>query len=106
MHCKIRCGAGRIVVIVTLAAMVLVPSARPDDGPKKVESTCVNHERDGTDESPVRCQDNGNNGTAQVSNEKQKRKERNFFARGSTWETRCKRRNRTGSLLWRPHQDA
>ena len=79
MHRKIRCGAGRIVVIVTLAAMALVPSARPDDGPKKLESTCVNHERGGTDESPVRCQDSGNNGTAQLSNEKQKRKQRSFL---------------------------
>jgi hypothetical protein len=79
VHCKIQCGASRIAVIVALAVMGLVPSARPDDGPKKGESTCVNHGKGGTDESPGGCQDSGNNGTAQVSIEKEKRKGRNLF---------------------------
>lgn len=79
MHSKIQCGASRIVVIVALAVMVLVPSARPDDGPKKGESTCVNQGKGGTDERPGGCQESRNDGAAQVSTEKERRKERNLF---------------------------
>ncbi len=79
MHSKIQYGASRFVITAVLAVMVFVPSARPDDDPKKEESTCVTQEKGGTDESSGRCQDSGNNGAAQVSNEKEKRKERNLF---------------------------
>jgi hypothetical protein len=79
VHWKIQCGATRSVVTVAFAVMVLVPSARPDDGPKKGESTCVDHGKGGTDVSPSGCQDSRNNGAAQVSIEKEKGKERNLF---------------------------
>jgi len=79
VHCKIQCEASRIVVAVILGVMVLVPSARPDDGPKRAESTCVNRQKGATDEGPGGCQDSGNNRIAQVSNEKEKRRERNLF---------------------------
>jgi hypothetical protein len=58
---------------------VLVPSAKPEDGPKKGESTCVDRGESGPDESPVACQDAQNNGPIQVSIEKEKGGKRNFF---------------------------
>jgi hypothetical protein len=79
VHWKIQCWATRSVVTVAFAVMVLVPSARPDDGPKKAESTCVDHGKGGTDESPGGCQDSRNNGAAQVSIEKERGKKRNLF---------------------------
>jgi hypothetical protein len=49
------------VVTVTFALIaVFVPSARPDDGPKKGESTCADQGKGGTDKSPGVCQDNQN----------------------------------------------
>jgi hypothetical protein len=65
--------------MVALAMTLYVPSARPDDDPQKGESACVNHGKGGTDESPGECQDSGNTGSAQVSIEKEKRKERSLF---------------------------
>jgi len=68
--------------VVTAAFAVLamlVPSARPDDGPRNGESTCEDRGKNGTDESPVACQDSQNNGAAQVSIEKEKGKKLNFF---------------------------
>jgi hypothetical protein len=79
VHWKIQCGPTKGLLAVAFAAMMLVPSARPDDGPKKGESTCVDHGKGGTDESSVGCQDSQNNGAAQVSIEKQKGKKRNLF---------------------------
>ena len=80
MHWRIQCGTTRGVVTVAFAVIaVLVPSARPEDGPKKVESKCVDRGKSGTDESPVTCQDGQNNGPAQVSIEIEKGKKRNFF---------------------------
>jgi hypothetical protein len=65
---------------MALAVMaVLVPSARPEDGPKEGESTCLDRGKSGPDESPVVCQDGQNNGPAQASIEKEKGKKRNFF---------------------------
>jgi hypothetical protein len=58
---------------------VVVPNARPEDGPKKGESTCVDRTKSGPDESPVACQDGQNNGSAQVPIEKEEGKKRNFF---------------------------
>ena len=79
MHSRIQCGATRSLVTVAFAVMaVLVPAARPDDGRKKGESICVDHVKGGTGESPGACQDRQNNGTAQVSIEKEKGKERNL----------------------------
>ena len=80
MHWRIQCGTTRGVVTVAFAVMaVLVPSARPEDGPQKSESTCVDRGKSGTDESPVACHDGQNNGPAQVSIEDEKGKKRNFF---------------------------
>ena len=80
MHWRIQFGTTRGVVTVAFAVMaVLVPSARPEDGPKKGESTCVDRGKSGTDESPVACHDGQNDGPAQVSIEEEKGKERNFF---------------------------
>jgi hypothetical protein len=78
VHWGIQCGATRGVVTVVFAMIaVLVPSARPEDGPKKVESTCVDRGKNGADESPVTCQDDQDNGPTQVSIEKEKK--RNVF---------------------------
>lgn len=77
MHWKIQYGASRIAATVALAMTMVVPSARPDDGPKKGESTCVNQGKSGTDERPGGCQDSRNDGAAQVSIEKEKK--RNLF---------------------------
>jgi hypothetical protein len=82
VHCKIQCGVTRSVVIVAVAVMVLVPSARSDDGRKKCESAPIDHGKGGTDESPAGCQDSQdsqNSGSAQVSIEKEKGKRRNLF---------------------------
>jgi len=76
MHWKIQCGATRSAITLAFAVMVLLPSARPDDAPKKGQSTCVDHEKGGRDGSPVGCQDSQNNGAAQVPIEKEKGKER------------------------------
>jgi hypothetical protein len=67
VYWRIQCGTTRGLVTVAFAVMaVLVPSARPDDGPKKGECT-------------VSCQGDQNNGPAQVSIEKDKGKKRNLF---------------------------
>jgi hypothetical protein len=80
VHWKIPCGATRSVVTAAFVVIaVLIPSARSDDGPKKGESTCVDHGKAGTHESPGECQDSQNNGAAQVSIEKEKREKRNLF---------------------------
>src|ERR1700751_4211377 len=80
VHWRIQCGTARGVVAVALAVMaVLVPSARPADGPSKGQSTSVNRGKSGMDESPVACQDGQNSRPAQVSIETGKRKKRNFF---------------------------
>ena len=79
MHWKIRCGATRSVVTVAFAAMMLVPSAKSDDGPTKVESTCALHPKRGTDESPRGCQDSRNNGAAHPPIEKDKGRKPNLF---------------------------
>jgi hypothetical protein len=76
---KIQGGAIRSLVTVAFAVLVLIPRARPDDGPKKGESTCVDHGKGGTDKSPVGCQGSQNNGPAQVCIAKEKGKERNLF---------------------------
>ena len=80
MYYKMECVPSRIVVIAALAVIVFVPSARPDDDPRKGESTRVNHRKSETHESPGGCHDGGNDGAtaAQVSNENEK-KERNLF---------------------------
>jgi hypothetical protein len=83
VHWSTQCGATRSVVTVALAlTAVLVPSARPDDGPTKGESTCVDHGTGGTSESPGGCRNSQNNGARQVSIEKEKGKKRNLFR---TW---------------------
>jgi hypothetical protein len=80
VHRRIQCGTTRSVITVAFAVIaVLVPSARPDDGPKKGESACVDRGNSAADESPVGCQDGQNNGPAQVSIETEKGKKRNFF---------------------------
>ena len=80
MHWKIRFEATKGVIVVAFFAMaVLVPSARPDDGPKKSESTCVDHGTGGTDESSVGCQDGKNNAADQESVDKEPEKKRNLF---------------------------
>src|SRR5258706_1482474 len=78
MHWKIQCGPTRGLVAVAFVVLVLVPSARPDDGPKKGESTCVDHGKAGTHEGPGECQDSQNNRAAQVSIEKEKGKKWNL----------------------------
>jgi hypothetical protein len=58
---RIQRKATRSVVTVAFALIaVFVPSTRPDDGPKKGESTCADHAKGGTDKSPGVCQDNQN----------------------------------------------
>ena len=76
MHWKIQCGPARGLVAMTLVVLVLVPSARPDNGPKKGGSTCVDHGKGETYGSPVGCQDSLNNGAAQVSIEKEEGRKR------------------------------
>jgi hypothetical protein len=80
VHWRIQCGTTRGVVAMAFAVMaVLVPSARPSDGPEKGESRCVDGRKSGTDESPVACQDGQDNGPASVCIEQEKGKKRNFF---------------------------
>jgi hypothetical protein len=75
-----QCGATRSLVTVVFVVMaVLVPSARPDDGPRKDESACVDHGKDGTQGSLGACQDSQNNGVAQVSIGEEKGKKRTLF---------------------------
>jgi hypothetical protein len=76
---KIERGAIRNLLTVAFAMVVLIPSARPDNDPRKGESTCVDHGKGGTDGSPVGCQDSQNNGPAHASVEKEKGKKRNLF---------------------------
>src|SRR5229473_3278090 len=78
MRWKIQCGPTRGLVAVAFVVLVLVPSARPDDGPKKGEATCVDHGKAGTHEGPGECQDSQKNGAAQVSIEKEKGKKWNL----------------------------
>ena len=78
MHWKIKCGPTRGLVAVAFVVLVLVPSARPGDGPKKGESTCVDHGKAGTHEGPGECQDSQTNRAAQVSVEKEKGKKWNL----------------------------
>jgi hypothetical protein len=73
VHWRIQSGATRNLVVAFVVMAVFVPSARPDDGPKKSESTCVDHAKERADESAGGCQDSQNNGAAQVSIEKEKR---------------------------------
>jgi hypothetical protein len=68
-----------VVTMVFATTTMLVPSARPDDGPKKGESTCVGRSKGGMDNIGGGCQDSQNNGTAQESIEKEKGKKRNSF---------------------------
>ena len=80
MHWRTQCGVTRSVVTVAFAVTaVLVPSARPDDGPTKGETTCVDHGTGGTSESSGGCRNSQNNGAVQVSIEKEKGKKRNLF---------------------------
>jgi len=79
VHWKIQFVATRSVLTVAFTVMMLVPSARPDDGPKKHESACVNYGKGGADVSPSGCQDTPNNSARQVSMEREKGKERNLF---------------------------
>src|SRR5207245_8216246 len=58
---------------------VLVPSARPDDSPKKPESTCVDRRKGERDERPCAVQDCPDKGTARVPIGKEKGKRRNLF---------------------------
>jgi hypothetical protein len=69
----------RGAVTVAFAVMaVLVPSARPDDGPRKGDSICVDRGKSRADEISVACHDGENNGPVQKSIEKEKGKKRNF----------------------------
>jgi hypothetical protein len=77
VHWRIQSGATRNLVAAFVVMAVFVPGARPDDGPKKNESTCVDHAKERADERAGGCQDTQNNGAAQVSIEKEKR--RNVF---------------------------
>ncbi len=80
MHRRIQCGTTIALVTVSFVLLaVLVPNAKPQDGPKKVESTCGDRGKNGMDDSPVACQDGQNNGPAQLSIEKEKGKKRNLF---------------------------
>jgi hypothetical protein len=80
MQWKIKSEATMRVVTMAFAAMaVLVPSATPNDSPKKGESTCVDDGKGGTDDIGGGCQDSQNNGAAQESIEKEKGKKRNLF---------------------------
>ena len=48
MHGRIQCGVTKSVVTLAFAVVaVLVPSARPDDGPSRGESTSVDHGKKG-----------------------------------------------------------
>ena len=76
MHWRITRG---VVTVAFAVVTVLVRSARPDDSPKKDESTCVDREKSGLDEGLVACQDSQNNRPAQASIEKEKEKKRNLF---------------------------
>jgi hypothetical protein len=78
MHWTIK-STMRVVTMVFAATTMLVPSARPDDGPKKGESTCVDRCKGGMDNIGGGCQDSQNNGTAQESIEKERGKKRNLF---------------------------
>jgi len=80
VYWRIQCGTTRGVVTLAFAVMaVLVPSARPEDGPKKGESTCIDGRKSGADESAVACENGQNNGPAPVSIESEKGEKRNFF---------------------------
>jgi hypothetical protein len=72
MHWRISFGGNSSLVMVAFVVMaVLVPGARADDRPKKDESACVDHGNAGKDERLGGCQDNG---AAQVSMEKEKKR--------------------------------
>jgi hypothetical protein len=80
VHWRIQCGDIRGFVTMAVAVIaVFVPSARPNDGPEKGESRCVDRGKSGPDESPIACQDGQSNGPAQASIENEKGKKRNFF---------------------------
>ncbi len=80
MDWRIQCGATRSLVTVSLVVLAaLIPSARPDDRPKKRESTCADQRKSGRDESPGAVQDCPDKGTARVPIEKEKGKNRNLF---------------------------
>jgi hypothetical protein len=75
MHWKIKPGATMRVVAMALAVMAaFAPNARPDDGPQKGESTCVDHAKEGTDHIGGGCQESPSNGAAQESIEKEKKR--------------------------------
>jgi len=77
---RIQCGVTRSLVTVSFVVMeVLIPSARPDDRPKKRESACADHRKSVRDESPGAVQDCPAKGTARVPIEKEKGKDRNLF---------------------------
>ena len=82
MYRIIQCGTTKSVVTVASVVMlmvVLVQSGRPDDGPRKDESACVDHGKIGTHENPGACQGNQNNEAAQMSIEKVNGKRWNLF---------------------------
>jgi hypothetical protein len=80
MHWTIKSPATmRVVTMVFAATTMLVPSARPDDRPKKGDSTCVDRSKGGMDNIGGGCQDSQNNGAAQESIGKKKGKKRNLF---------------------------
>jgi len=82
MYRIIQCGATKSVLTVPSVVMltvVLVQSGRPDDGPRKDESGCVDHGKIGTHENPGACQGNQNNEAAQMSIEKVNGKRWNLF---------------------------
>jgi len=80
VHWRIQCGTTIGLVTVSFVVLaVLVPNAKPQDGPKIVESTCADRGKNGTGDSPVACPDGQNNGPAQLSIEKEKGKKRNLF---------------------------
>jgi hypothetical protein len=77
---KFQYGAtGSLLPVAVVVMSVLVPSARPDEGPKKGESTCVDRGKGGKEDIPGGCEDSRKNATAHLSIEKEKVKKRNLL---------------------------
>lgn len=90
MHWKIQSRTTKSLVTVGIVVMVmLIPNARPDDGPRRGESRSVDHRQSETSESSDQLQDSQNNADALVAIEKRTRKRRNLFrACSAVWTTR------------------
>ena len=95
--------ATRILASAVFGAIaLLVPVARPDDRAENRETTCVTPVRSSIDASLGASQDKGEE--QKSTDETGSKKKQGCFARGLTWQSKCKPINRIGSRLWQLHR--